>query len=189
MGAVNATPSQVTRFSREQQAFDALLRQRGVDAERVLSGLFIGSQPPEGDLLRQLGFRVLVLCAAEYQPQDLAAAFPGLVVIPCPIEDRDPEGTLPPSTEVLTDEMWSRVAGAAAHAARLRKLGARTLVTCRAGRNRSGIVTTAILHVLTGAPGSTCLAHVRASRTRAPALTNNSFAAALESLPAKTQGR
>jgi protein-tyrosine phosphatase len=65
--------------------------------------------------------------------------------------------------------------------------GRRTLVTCMAGRNRSGIVCALALHLLTGEPGERVLRHIRKRRV-APdggkALVNPLFVDMLRDLPA-----
>lgn len=84
-------------------------------------GLAIGSAPPAC----QLPFDVLVLCAREYQPS--ANGFPGTRVVRVPFSDN--------YIHIPVSERET-----AARGARVRR-GETVLVTCRQGRNRSGLVT------------------------------------------------
>ena len=151
---------------------------RGIDAEPIVPRLYLGSVPPQGSTLRDAGFHVVALCAAEYQDRQ----HDGVAVVRCPLADRDPEGRGAPSWVVFTADERGRVRAAALRLAELHRRGAWLLVTCAAGRNRSGVVTATVLHELTGWPGAECVARVRAARTAAPALTNASFVEFLRSL-------
>lgn len=90
----------------------------------VTNQLAQGSAPP---LDTRLPFEVLILTAMEWQPE--AARFPGVVVVHCPLDDAKPSA----------DEARAALA-AARRAASALKCGNRVLVTCYAGRNRSGLV-------------------------------------------------
>jgi hypothetical protein len=149
------------------EPFRQTLAQRGIDANRVGERLYIGSYPPRGGALRSAGFDVLVLCAEELQ----GGQFDGVGVLRCPLDDAD-----------LTQVEWDRARSAARRVAMFVQGGGRCLVTCAAGRNRSGLVTALAVHELTGWPGALCVELVRKSRTRADALTNLTFVAALRRL-------
>jgi protein-tyrosine phosphatase len=97
-------------------------------ASQILKNLWMGNAPPIGWGVSG-HFDDLVLCAKEYQ---LASeCFPGVEVIHAPMND---DGTPMTSAE--------RVIATKTAANVIRRLigGRRVLVTCRAGRNRSGIV-------------------------------------------------
>jgi protein-tyrosine phosphatase len=97
-----------------------------------------GSAPPVG---ARLPFDVVVLAAREYQP-----ALPGYEVLRVPLEDRFPPNP-PPDARTR-----SLVAEAASRIARRVRSGRRVLVTCHAGRNRSGLLAGLALVEL-GVPG------------------------------------
>jgi protein-tyrosine phosphatase len=42
--------------------------------------------------------------------------------------------------------------------------GAQVLVTCRMGKNRSGLVSALALHLLTGQSGKACIQHIQSRR-------------------------
>lgn len=149
------------------QPFRQALVQRGVDANRVGERLYIGSYPPQGSALRSAGFDVLVLCALELQ----GGQFDGVSVLRCPLDDAD-----------LTQAEWDRARATARRVAALVQSGRRCLVTRAAGRNRSGLVTALTVRGLTGWPGELCVDLVRKSKTKADALTNPTFVAALRRL-------
>jgi hypothetical protein len=135
-----------------------------LDADRLAPKLWIGSAPQwaEGsDLLHQLGFQTLVLCALEYQPP--AHRFPYLRVIHAPFDDVPELDT--PATAVV-QRTARQVMGEVTR-------GRRTLVTCFAGRTRSGLVCARVLMKMSGAPAHLVVDHVQ--RLRANALTNTGF--------------
>jgi len=101
----------------------------GIDATRLVKGLWIGSKPELGRAVAESGFDLLVLCAEEYQPPSWQ--FPGVKVIHAPFDDNE-TGPLPHEKEIAK-KASARVADA------LRQ-GSNVLVTCYAGRNRSGLV-------------------------------------------------
>lgn len=144
-----------------------LLRRTGIDADRLTRRLWQGSRAPVGKRLRAAGFDVLVLCAEEYQPP--SSAFPGVHVIHAGIDDAVP-----------TTEELRIVRHASRRVAECLEDGARVLVTCQAGWNRSGFVSAMAIHRLTGMPGRHCIELVRASR--ANALQNRAFCRVLETL-------
>lgn len=123
--------------------------------------LAMGSYPPPGS---PIPFDVLVLCAEELQPP--ASAYPGVTVLHVPLDDADPTG----------DEILRAVAAGKNVAARLRQ-GARVLVTCAQGRNRSGLVVGLALEEL-DVPWATAVRRIRQNRENA--LTNRAFVRFLE---------
>ena len=96
----------------------------------VYPNLWVGSQESLGSDLRSKGFRSLVLCAKEIQPQ--AAQFPGVPVFRCPFED-DP-------TKQLNDLEKRMIREASSFVAREIQSNRPVLVTCHAGINRSALV-------------------------------------------------
>lgn len=125
--------------------------------------MYQGSVPPRGRVLRDLGFDVLVLCADEHQ---FAEAYDGIEVVLAPTyDDEDPrvlQRFLP---------VWERAAAVVSD--RIER-GQKVLVTCRAGLNRSGMVSAMALHRLTGWSGERCVEHVQTCREHA--LCNQTFA-------------
>jgi protein-tyrosine phosphatase len=95
-----------------------------LDASNIVRRLWVGSQPPfDRDLP---DFDVLVLCAQEIQPEQLAFANK---VLRCPIPDSVLSGH-----ELRLALMTARLV------AKQLTAGKRVLVTCRAGQNRSAFV-------------------------------------------------
>lgn len=142
------------------------------DVDRLAPKLWIGSAPYGGDVLKAMGFDTLVLCAQEYQPP--ASSFPGVRVIHAPFDDA-------PELDAATQELVKRTARQVAGEV---QRGRRTLVTCMAGRNRSGLVCARVLMKLSGAPGHLVVDHVQ--RLRKNALTNDVFARSLEGYAASS---
>jgi hypothetical protein len=144
-----------------------------LDVSRVLPGLYIGSKPMPGPHLCRAGFDALVLCAEEIQPP--SALFPGVLVIHAGIRD---DCDLSRSERLLALR-------AATEVARLVRRGQRVLVTCQQGRNRSGLVTAAAVHMLTGVSGRRAASHVQRRRQTplGPALSNPCFVELLRRLP------
>lgn len=131
------------------------------DMHRVAPKIWQGSFPEAGSGLKRLGFDVLVLCAQELQPP--AWTYPGIVVVRAPMDDIAGQSALKHCNVAVY---------ASAYVARLHRNGARVLVTCAAGRNRSGLVTALTLQRLGWKPD----ASVHAVRTaRKNALTNSAF--------------
>ena len=142
----------------------------GVDADRIVPGLYQGSEPRKGSSLKLAGFDALVLCAGEYQPR--AEAFPGLKVHHAPLDDhRYP----------LSEQEWLRIIEAAEFAMTSVHLGRRVLVTCHMGWNRSGIVNGVAVMMLTGCKSHEAVRQIR--RKRRKGLSNSSFAEQLSVLP------
>lgn len=63
----------------------------------------------------------------------------------------------------------------------IRDQGARVLIQCHAGRNRSCLLAATVLWALTGMPGEACLEYVRTMRP--DAVDNDDFEAWLDMLP------
>ena len=145
-----------------------------IDANRVAPKLWIGSFPPPGNILCKSGVDTLVLCAMELQPD--SSAYPGIRVIHAPLDDF--------RMDDRTNRIANNVAKQVAHEVLNRR---RVLVTCAQGRNRSGLVVALALRNLTGASGRRCREAVQMARENA--LTNSSFAAYLDSLPARVDYR
>lgn len=132
-----------------------------LDVTRIAPKLWMGAAPPTGKALRDFGFDVVVLCAREYQPSE--RSFPGVRVIRAPFDD-----------DKLTPAAEATAAEAARHVAAAVTKGQRVLVTCAAGRNRSGLVVARTLQKLTPkAPPQLIVDHVQ--RLRPLALTNTHF--------------
>lgn len=146
-----------------------------LDATRLHRGLYMGSAPTTGNIVRALGFDVLVLCAEEYQLR--SRNFPGVLVLHAPLDD-DPTGVTPRDA----DTMFAAGREVAKHMSQGRKV----LVTCMAGRNRSGVVSALALYFLTGAPGVQIVRHIRRTRVGidgGASLTNPRFVELLRQLP------
>jgi protein-tyrosine phosphatase len=92
------------------------------------------------DALAHNGFEVLVLCAEEWQPS--SEHFPGVEVIYAPFDD-DHSGPLPPRQQRIAFDAAQKTAQALT-------AGKKTLVTCWAGRNRSGLVSALALASVSG---------------------------------------
>lgn len=133
-----------------------------IDAHQIAAQLWQGSQPATGRELADAGFTALVLCAEEYQPR--SRSFPNVHVYHAPNDDAK---RLPSAEE-------GRIAMAAAQwvAGRI-LLGDTVLVTCHAGRNRSGLVSALALWRLTGKSIQACAQRVM--KRRPLALTNRYF--------------
>jgi hypothetical protein len=144
-----------------------------IDATRLLRRLYIGSKPPLGSHLADAGFDVVVFCADDIQPPSIL--LPGVIVLHAGIDD----------SYHLSSRERSVVVSAARAAARHVKDGRRVLITCRQGRNRSGLVSALAIHFLTGMSGKRAARHVQDMRvTRfGPALSNDYFVDLLCEVP------
>jgi hypothetical protein len=155
-----------------------------VEASEIVAGhLYQGSVPPIGNHLKDAGFTHVVLCAEEWQPPnyvrpDILAPmgyvantdpYPGVTILHSPNDD---DYDIPPSRIQLA--LAIKTAKAVADAV---LSGGKVLVTCWAGRNRSGLVSALALHKITGASGEACISFVQKARSRA--LTNPQFVEAL----------
>lgn len=144
-----------------------------IDADKIGPGIYQGGKPPLGRALRRDGFHVVVLCAKEYQPEP--EGFIGVSVIRVPLPD-DPRG--------LNSRQYNRATQAALKAADYVRRGAKVLVTCHAGLNRSGLVNVLTLCYATGCSGATAVEQVQ--RKREGALFNDAFVRVLRSIPASS---
>jgi len=133
---------------------------------RVAPKLYMGSRPPEDPLLGT-AFDVVVLCAQEYQPPQ--GAFGRAKIVRCPIDDAAPSQA---ESQAIV-ETGTRVASAV-------RQGRRTLVTCHAGLNRSGVVTAYAL-IVNGVHVREAIAMVRRARGSS-ALFNTHFVNLLRQL-------
>lgn len=151
-----------------------------LDATHIQPNLFMGGRPPTGTLVRKEGFDVLVLCAAELQMP--AVHFPGVEIFHIPLEDD--------SSKPVELSEWEAIVRTAERVVRRLRSGKRVLVTCAAGLNRSGVVTAAALHFLTGKGGHHTAAYVARRRVVGgqSALYNKAFVSALtHRLPARAK--
>lgn len=174
-----------------QHVLDRMPRRTGVEGTRITRGLFQGMAPPAGPMLRQSGIDMIVLCAMEWQPPGVVDPvcgavlgyrpgthpYPGVTLVYAPADD---DFERPPSRDVL-----ARALRAADQTARRVAQGGNVLVSCWAGKNRSGLVTGLALHRLTGLPGAACVNHIK--RVRPIALGNPQFVAALNRIQGAPQ--
>jgi protein-tyrosine phosphatase len=144
----------------------------GIDANMIKPNLWQGSLPPEGSYLSSLGFDVVVFCAQEYQPR--VSFFPDIEVIHAPNDDD--------SSRSITQQELSTAARAAKKVVRAVNQGKKVLVTCLAGRNRSGLVVALALHQLTGMSGEEVVTYIKERRPYA--LTNSNFVDVLSQIKA-----
>jgi protein-tyrosine phosphatase len=145
-------------------------------ASRIAPKLYQGSLPPFGGDLAEKGFCTLVLCAEEWQPG--AGLFPGVEVLYCPYADR---------AALMSREQWLLIEHTARRVARRVKAEKRTLVTCAAGRNRSGLVTALALTEIYGCSGEEATRWVQ--REREDALSNVTFVEYLRRIPRRVASR
>ena len=143
---------------------------RELDADRIAPGLYIGSAPAEET---KLPFDILVLAAKEYQPRE---AFAHIAVVHVPLDDN-------------FDHMTRDEVAAAIHVGRnvavwLRK-GQRVLVTCMAGKNRSGLISALALRYRYAANATTAIQAVR--RARLGALSNPRFVELIGKVPVSSR--
>jgi hypothetical protein len=141
-----------------------------LDVTQLSALLYQGSWPMCGAAVQECGFDLLVLAAAELQLPDWA--YPGVRVLRVPLYDLD----MP-----LPQAHWDLSLAAADEAARTVRSGRKVLITCAAGRNRSGLLSALTIYELTGKSGKAILKHIQ--RSRQNSLTNPQFAALVASLP------
>jgi len=142
----------------------------GIDANMIKPNLWQGSAPPEGSYLASLGFGLVVFCAQEYQPK--ASWYPGIEVLHAPNDDD--------SSRSITQQELSIAAKTAKKVVQAIQGGKKVLVTCIAGRNRSGLVVALALHKLTGMSGEEVVVYIKERRPYA--LTNSNFVQVLEQI-------
>jgi len=118
-----------------------------------------GSEPPSGT---RIPFDVIVLAAMECQQIDL----PGYIVMRVPLDDSEYAQRVGPS-----EVDRKRIRHAAREIADRVRLRQRVLVTCHAGRNRSGVLAGLALRHL-GLPGVEAARRIRLLRN---GLTNPHF--------------
>lgn len=138
-------------------------KRKPYDATVVSPRLWIGAKPPLDKEIPKVD--VLVLCAAEIQPD--ALAFKGTVVR-CPIPDGGLDG------KQIRLVMQTAVAVAKAIIA-----GKRVLVTCHLGLNRSALVVALALYQLTTMDAAQIVEHIRRHRSMS-ALSNTHFVTIIE---------
>lgn len=139
-----------------------------IDANRLVERLWIGSAPDADKDLGACGFDTVVLCAEEYQPR---GAFGSARVLHAGFDDAQ--------MDARTAHVAMR---AAEEVARRWRRGERVLVTCMAGRNRSGLVSALALCLIGGVSGKQALRHVQMMRPTS--LANPDFAKFLTTLGA-----
>lgn len=115
---------------------------------------------------------VIVLAAEEFQPPRGSGMLdPAADIIYAPNDDAE---LIPAQIQTATD--------AAVQVADALERGQVVLVTCFAGRNRSGLISALALHTLMGMSGRHASAFVRQARENA--LTNPNFSRFLDAIPA-----
>jgi protein-tyrosine phosphatase len=124
-------------------------KRKPYDASAIAPRLWIGGAPPFDRDLPQVD--LLVLCAAELQPERLA--FHG-TVLRCPI----PDDALDPAELKLVMQTSVAVGKTVVQ-------GKRALVTCQMGLNRSALVVALALHQLTTMSGEQIVSHIRKHRS------------------------
>lgn len=156
-----------------------------VMASQIDDGHWQSGFPLPFDQVPKAGVDVVVLCATDAQPgpqeiANLRRVYPDLGGILCPFEDTESQRSLP---NII------RIANKAADAAMARiQAGKNILVTCAAGRNRSGLVSALVLMRRRNLSGQEAVAWVREKRNAAfgdepMALSNQMFSRYLSSLP------
>ena len=158
----------------EKRAFIAM-----GDASDAIAALERGLGKPDS-------FDLVIFCAKDFAPPPQA------------LQDRSPHRPRAyhaplvdsPTTPITAEETYI-ASQAANHAAQTFASGKRVLITCVEGKNRSGLVTALVHHMLTGDGGAAAVRHVRERRVRvdSPALANRSFVALLVNLAPKHGGR
>lgn len=111
------------------------------------------------------GFDVVVLCARELQPEKIGRA----KLVHAPMDD-----------DLITDEIIQTATTAALLAKDFMDQGLNVLVSCLAGKNRSGLVSGLILCDRFGMSGTEAVSQIK--KQRPIALTNESFTEYLNSI-------
>jgi protein-tyrosine phosphatase len=138
------------------------LRSPTINANLVAPRLWVGSFPAPG---HYRWLNVVVLCAKERQPP--SHAFPGLTVLRVPINDD--------YVHPLSDADTALVISNARTVARYLESGARVLVTCRMGMNRSALVAAIAMQIAYDMSAAEAIHQIRAARSPW-ALSNPQFA-------------
>jgi protein-tyrosine phosphatase len=108
-----------------------------IDAHEVHERIWVGSVPQRGGAVASRGFTHLVLCADDFQFP--AEDFPGVTVLHAPFVDAD---------TVVPRSSMTLVFVAARAVAEAHRGGAKALVTCAAGINRSALVACVAMQML-----------------------------------------
>lgn len=137
----------------------------------IVPGLWQGGVPWPGPQASHAGFDMVVFAAKEWQPMPFM--YPDVQVVKVALDD---DYEVAPSRVQALAAM--RVAGMVADAVRA---GKKVLVTCYAGRNRSGLIVAMALMDLYGMSGAEAARLVREKRQTpmGPALANPQFRAML----------
>lgn len=142
-------------------------------ASQIAPNHWQGGFPQNPQSLRAHGFTAIVLCAEELQPDPNGGdthLFYGITIIRAPMDD-----------SVLTKQEAQIAIQAAKRVDDVIQAGGTVLVSCQAGRNRSGLVSALALIRRYGISGKEAADRVRACRPKA--LTNDSFSAFLNAIP------
>lgn len=152
-------------------AIDIILHPKDLNGGKIKpsSRLAMGDMVDATMALDDARWDVVFFCAREVPPppQAMSDRVRKVRAYSCALDDAE-----------LTKEAAFLAAQAANIAARYFLTGARVLVTCAAGKNRSALVTALAIDALTGEGGKTAAGLVRVKRTsllNPPALTNGSF--------------
>lgn len=139
-----------------------MILSKDIDANEVYPDIWVGSAPPKGSILSEVGFTHLFLCADEYQVP--SSEFKDIEVLHCPFEDED---------SIMGAKTMSMVFLAAKAAVALHNSGAVVLITCMAGINRSALVAALTLRLL-GKPAISAIEAIRSNRNQ-KCLSNTCF--------------
>lgn len=134
-----------------------------LDASNIAPGLWMGGKPPFD---RAINVDILVLCAYELQPRQIAS--------PCHVV------RVPLHDDVLPMAAQPSVLRASAEVANALVSKRRVLVTCYAGMNRSGLITALALGRVTKLNAGEIIHRVRERRGINGVLSNPSFVAFIE---------
>lgn len=140
-----------------------------LDAVHIWGPIFQGAAPPPGPHLSQQDFRVLVLAARLPWEVD-SHSYTGCDVYRYPLENQ-PE----PVTKAMWDDIDRAVVRVEMILQGLYPEGVPPiLIACEQGKNRSALVTAAVLHRVTGWSGKRCVEHIQKLSSRT--FSNTCFA-------------